>query len=165
MDADPVTKLMQKAGALLARRSYSRGELRARLARHGEAQQIESVLDRLEQLNLLNDAEYAYNSAVRWMRQEGWGPVKVRSLLLRRQVSSLIAEAAIDRVRLEIGETGALESYLDRRGRTRPLPGDRRGIHKLIMILQRRGFSSETISEVLRHRIPAAAWNNFETGE
>jgi len=165
MEADPAKKLMQKAGALMARRSYSRGELRARLAGHGEAQQIESVLDRLEQLNLLNDTEYAYNSAVRWMRQEGWGPGKVRSLLLHRQVSSLIAESAIDRVRLEIGETGALESYLDRRSRTRPLPGDRRGIHKLIMSLQRRGFPSETIWEVLRQRIPAAPWENFETGE
>ena len=165
MEADPVKKLMQKAGALMARRSYSRGEMRARLARHGEDRQIESVLDRLEQLNLLNDTEYAYNLAVRRMRQGGWGPDQVRALLLKRQVSSRTAEAALDRVRQEIGETGALESYLDRRSRARPLPGDPRGVHRLIMSLQRRGFARETIREILRQRIPATVWEDFETGD
>jgi SOS response regulatory protein OraA/RecX len=66
---------------------------------------------------------------------------------------------------MEIGETGALESYLDRRGRTRPLPVDRRGILRLIASLQRRGFLPETIWEVLRQRVPAAVWEDFETGE
>jgi regulatory protein len=165
MEADPAKKLMSKAGALMARRSYSRGELRDKLAKHGEAPQIETVLDRLEQLNLLNDAEYAYNSAVRWMRQEGWGTIKIRSTLLRRQVSGPIAEAATERVQLEFGEKRSLESYLDRRDRIRPMPGNRKGVHKLMLSLQRRGFNSETIWEVLRERIPASAWENFETGE
>ena len=165
MGADPAKQLMRKAGALMARRPYSRGELQAILARHGDAQQVVSVLHRLEQLNLLNDTEYAYNFAVRRMRQEGWGSDKVRALLLHRQVSGHIADAAIDRVRQEIGETGALESYLDRRSRARPLPGDPRGVHRLILSLQRRGFARETIREVLRHRIPATVWEDFETGE
>ena len=165
MGADPVKQLMRKAGALMARRPYSRGELQASLARYGDAQQVVSVLDRLEQLNLLNDTEYAYNLAVRRMRQGGWGPDQVRALLLKRQVSSHTAEAALDRVRQEIGETGALESYLDRYSRARPLPGDPRGVSKLVLSLRRRGFARETIREVLRRRIPAITWEDFETGE
>jgi regulatory protein len=165
MEPDRSKSIMHKAAALLARRSFSRGELRARLARFGDPDQIEPVLDRLEELNLLNDADYAYNFAVRWIRQEGWGPIKVLHMLKRRHVGSPLAEAAIDRVRLETSDTAALESFLDRRGRTHPLPGDRKGIHKLVMALRRRGYPEEVIREVLRQRIPAAAWQNFDTGE
>jgi len=165
MEPDSSKNLMRKAGSLLARRSYSRGELRDKLAPLGEAGQIESVLDRLEQLNLLNDADYAYNSAVRWIKQEGWGPFKVHHLLLRRQIPEAVAEAALNRVRQEISDTGALEAYLERRGRTRPAPVDRKGIIKLITALRRRGFLEDAIWRVLRQRIPGAAWQNFEAGE
>ena len=98
---------MQKAGSLLARRSYSRGELRSKLATLGEGQRIESVLDRLEELNLLNDGEYAYNSASRWIKQDGWGPLRVHDLLLRREVPASIAQTAIERVLHDISEASS----------------------------------------------------------
>lgn len=165
MEPDSAKKLMHKAGALLARRAYSRGQLRDKLAPLGETEQIESVLDRLEQLKLLNDAEYAYNSASRWIRQEGFGPAKVHHLLRRRQISGAVAEGAIERVRRETSDRDALADYLLRRSRTRPLPADRKAIRKLMMSLGRRGFSQEVIWEVLRRKIPASAWREFDTGE
>ncbi len=54
-----------------------------------------------------------------------------------------------------------LVEYLERRSRTRPLPADRKGIHKLILSLQRRGYSQEVIWDVLRQKIPAAAWQRI----
>ncbi|MBZ5495866.1 MAG: recombination regulator RecX [Acidobacteriia bacterium] len=156
---------MQKAGSLLARRSYSRGELCTKLASFGEPLAIETVLDRLEQLNLLNDVDYAYNLASRWTRQDGWGPIKVRHLLMRRKVPGPVIEAAIDRVHHEISDTGALEAYLDRRGRTHPLPEDCKGIHKLILSLRRRGFPQEAIWSALRQKVRASVWQELDTGE
>lgn len=165
MEPDSTKKIMHKAGSLLARRAYSRGQLRDKLAPLGEPEQIESVLDRLEQLKLLNDAEYAYNSASRWIRQEGFGPAKVYHFLRRRQVSGAAADAAIERVRRETNDTDALADYLMRRSRTRPLPADRKAIRTLMMSLARRGFSQEVIWEVLRQKIPASAWREFDRGE
>jgi len=165
IEADPLRGLMHRAGALLARRAYSRGQLRDKLARHADPSQIESALDRLEQLNLLNDAAYAYNSAVRWIKQEGWGSSKARHRLLLQQVPAHIAEAAMESVRQEIGDAKALADYLDRRERTHPLPADRKGIHKLIMSLRRRGFPEEAIWSVLRMRTPPASWQKFEPGD
>ena len=165
MEPDPSKKIMQKAGSLLARRAYSRGQLRDKLVPLGEPGHIEAILDRLEQLKLLNDAEFAYNSASHWVRQEGFGPTKVYHLLRRRQVSGTDADAAIERVRAETSDADALADYLARRGRTRPLPADRKAIHKLIMTLRRRGFSPEVIWEVLRQKIPASAWREFDTGD
>jgi regulatory protein len=165
MAPGPDKQLMQKAGSLLARRPYSRGELRDKLAAHGEPQPIEAVLDRLEQVNLLNDADYAYNSACRWIRHDGWGPAKVRHLLLRRKVPGPAVEEALDRVRRETSDTDALAAYLDRRGRTQPLPEDRKSIHRLILRLRRRGYGQEIIWSVLRQKIPAASWQDLDKGE
>ncbi len=165
MEPEPSKKIMQKAGSLLARRAYSRGQLRDKLAPLGESGHVESVLDRLEQLGLLNDAEFAYNLASRWIRQEGFGPAKVYHLLRRRQISAAAADAAVERVRREISDHDALADYLARRSRTRQLPADRRAIHKLILSLQRRGFSQEVIWEVLHDAIPVSAWKDFQTGE
>jgi regulatory protein len=158
-------RLMQKAAALLARRAHSRGELRVKLTKADETGPVESVLDRLEQLNLLNDADYAYNSASLWIKRDGWGPAKVRYRLRQRKIAETIAEAAIDRVLAETGEAGALESYLDRRCRVHPLPENRKGIQKLVGALARRGFPLDVIWSVLHQRIPGSAWNDFDTGD
>jgi len=63
MAAEPSKRLLHKAGRLLARRAYTRGELRTRLAKGGNEEDIAGVLDQLETINLLNDAETAYNFA------------------------------------------------------------------------------------------------------
>jgi len=164
-DPEVDKELMRKAVALLARRGFSRGDLGCRLARKANPEEIQAVLDRLEQLNLLNDADYAYNSAGRWIKQEGWGPVRVIHRLMQHKIPGPIAKAAIDRIRQEISDAGALASYLDRRCQTYRLPESRKGIHKLFQSLLRRGFPSEVIWNELRRRIPPSAWQDFETGE
>jgi len=165
MGEESSSKIIHRAGALLGRRPYSRGELREKLSALGDHQEIESVLDRLQELNLLNDLNYGYNLASYWMKHEGWGPVKVRFHLLRRQFSTAVAEAALERMRQEFSDADVLISYLDRRARNHPLPDDRRGIRKLAASLRQRGFPDEVIFGVLRQRIPTIAWKKFDTGE
>ncbi len=165
MEADSPKKLLGRAGNLLARRAYSRGEMRAKLAGLAEAGEVEATLDRLEDLNLLNDSEYAYNFASGRMRAQGWGPIRVRHSLLRRHITPQLIEAALDRVRVEVGDETILREYLSRHCRKAGLPKDRRGIQKLVGHLQRRGFCDASIYETLRRVIPGAAWESFETGE
>ena len=156
---------MQKAGALLARRSYSKGELRARIQKLGDGEQVEATLARLEELGLLNDAEYAYNFAFCRITEMAWGPAKVRSSLIRRHIAPLIAESAIDRVHQEISEELVLTRYVDKYSEKSGLPGNRRAIQKLVSHLRSRGFNEDRIWDTLRHKIPAAAWRKFDTGE
>jgi SOS response regulatory protein OraA/RecX len=165
MEAESGSKIMHRAGFLLARRPYSRGELREKLSALGDHQEIESVLDRLQELNLLNDANYGYNLASHWMKHEGWGPIKVRFHLLRRHISDAVADASLERIGQELSDADLLVAYLDRRARNHPLPDDRRGIRKLVASLRQRGFPEEAIYGVLRQRIPTVAWKKFETGE
>jgi regulatory protein len=159
--------LLKKAAALLARRAYTRGELRAKISRLSDASQTDCVLDRLEQLNLLNDADYAYNFALRRITQDGWGPAKVMQSLLRRHVGQAVVETALDRVRAESGSgcespiPGQIHKYCEKMG----VPADAKQLRKLIAHLRRHGFEDDNILSALRQTIPAALLQRFETGE
>lgn len=154
--------LLRKAGVLLARRAYTRGELRQKLSKLSQAEDVERVLCRLEDLHLLNDSEYAYNFASNRLRQQGWGPIKVFHALIRRHVSADVAKSALKRVREEAGERVWLEAYLEKYWRTKHLPRHRKDLRRLVAHLRQRGFHEESILEVLRRKVPAEAWNSFD---
>ena len=165
MDGDIHKMLMKKAGAFLARRPHSRADLKERLAAFGDQDQVESVLQLLERLNLLNDAEYAYNFAFCRMKQDAWGGLRIRQSLILRHVAPDLIETALSRVLAEIGERGSLEEYLKRQNQKRGLPTDRKGIQRLVLHLRRRGFNDELIYSALRRVIQPADWQRFETGD
>jgi len=165
MDADLHKMILQKAGSLLARRPYSRGELRNKLRILAVESQIESALDRLEQLNLLNDADYAYNFALCRTRQEGWGPAKIFETLLRRQVDPAIIESALERVRNELGDESIMVEYIRKRCAKRGMPADIRGVRNLVLHLRRRGFDEDRIFSALKQVIPSTLLERFDTGE
>jgi regulatory protein len=165
MDAITNKLLMQKAAALLARRSYSRGELKNRLAKIAGEFPLEPILNRLEQLKLLNDADYAYNFAFCRIKQQGWGPDKVQRALLSRHVDRLTVENALERVQNELGNKYALADYVQEYCRRRGLPADLKSLRKLVLHLGQRGFEQEIILDVVRPMISAALWQRFETGE
>ncbi len=165
MDTDLQKMILKKAGSLLARRSYSRGELRNKLCAFAEKYQVESALDRLEQLNLLNDADYAYNFALCRARQEGWGPAKILESLLRRQVGQTIIKSALERIRNELGDESVLLEYIQKRCGKHGMPADIRDVRRLVLHLRRRGFGEEMIFGALKRVIPSALLERFDTGE
>jgi len=157
--------LIKKAGALLAKRAYSRIELQERLVGTAGDYSVEPVLDRLEQLNLLNDAEYAYNFALCRMKQEGWGPAKIRNALLRRHVQQRTIEAALQMVENELGSDIAIEQDIREYSRKKGVPADIKSLRRLFAHLTQKGFDEDSILGVLRRVIPAKLWHRFETGE
>jgi regulatory protein len=165
MDAEFHKLLLKKAGALLARRAYSRGELCEKLVRIAGGIPVEDVLDRLEQLNLLNDADYAYNFALYRVRQEGWPPARVQQCLVRRQVEQSVIDSALERVRHELGADAPLARCLHKYCRNRGTPEDPKSVRKLVLYLRRRGFDEDSIISGLKQIIPEAKWQHFETGE
>jgi SOS response regulatory protein OraA/RecX len=150
--------LMKRAAAFIARRAHSRGELRRKLAaaqKTGEddnAAKIEAVLDRLEHLNLLNDAEYAYNFAFYRIKDSGWGEGKVREALLARDVAKAAADRALERVREEItpgGMEDALVEYVEGYCRKHGAPSTPKDAQKLARRLAGRGFDEDRIAGLL----------------
>lgn len=164
-EPDPIKKLMTRAGSLLSRRSYSCGEIRRKLLTSADAARVDQVVERLLELNLLNDADYAYNFAFARMNRDGWGSLKVLHALLRRQVPESLAEAAIERVQSAGDKEAFVVRYLDQYFSRREPPRDRKSLRRLITHLRRRGYRDDDIYSALRGRVPAAVWARFDTGD
>jgi SOS response regulatory protein OraA/RecX len=166
MNTDNSKILLKKAGFLLAHRPYGREELKGKLAGLAEEAQIEAVLNHLQKVNLLNDADYAYNFALHRIRQQGWSPAKVQHALARRQVEKPAIEMALDRVQGEAGgQSAIIAEYIHTRCSKSGLPTTRESVRKLFSHLRQRGFDEDQILDALRGLIPAAALQPFETGE
>lgn len=103
----------------------------------------EAVADRLTELGLLNDGEYAGN-VVRHYAAKGFGPRKIRDELYRRGVPREFWDDAL-------GETETEESALDAlvRKKLRGAEPTRENLKKASDYLARRGFGWEDISEAL----------------
>jgi SOS response regulatory protein OraA/RecX len=157
--------LLKKAGSLLARRAHSRGELRSKLMRSADESAVSSVLDRLEQLNLLNDADYAYNFALYRMQHESWGPVKVHDTLLRRNVAPEVIGEALNRVRAVMGGEPDLLGYIRRFCGKHWPPGDARQLQRIVVHLRRRGFTEDSIVGALRRVISGELLQRIGIGE
>ena len=168
--AETRARLMEKAVSLLALRPLSRRELLDRLCapprpkkgkypydkpdgapgrpvpqsgRETLLAQAEGVADRLTELGLLNDAEYA-RTVARHYAGKGYGPRKLRDELYRRGVPREHWEDALSEA-----ETDELQIDRLARQKLREAEPTRENLKKVSDYLARRGYGWEEISSAL----------------
>ncbi len=143
--------LMSRAVGLLARREHSRVELARKLNRHlgpdETAADIDRVLDRLQEQDLLSDQRFAA-SLVR-QRSTRYGDLRLTRDLRERGVPEADAEAAMTVVHGTEAHR-ALETWA-RRFDALPTTREERG--RQGRFLQARGFSMDTIVQVLSGKV------------
>jgi regulatory protein len=137
--------LRERALRHLARRDYSRAELSRKLAAHGEAEEIEAVIERMGELGLQSDTRYA-EAFVRG-KAGRFGASRLRSELARRGIDRDLIDEAL------AGE--CVESESDRaravlRGRFIAPPADAREWARQARFLQTRGFAPDLIRKLLK---------------
>jgi regulatory protein len=161
VDLDPVTAdalrscsrtlaARQKAVELLARRAHSVQELRLKLLQRSfEPGPVETALSWLGERGYLDDAAFARAWVQRRAERHPEGPLALTAGLRRRGISRDTAEDAVAELCGGQGERAlaeaALAGLLRRRG---PDTGD----NAIRKALQRRGFRSSLIVELLRER-------------
>ena len=79
-------KAREKAFSLLSYKSFTRKQLGERLARDFSEDCVEDVLDRLEELGLINDADYALRCARDLFSIKHYAPTRVRQELAARGI-------------------------------------------------------------------------------
>jgi regulatory protein len=144
----PSRTLQARAVGYLARRDYSRAELRAKLlsanAERLEAEEVDAVLDALAARGYLSDTRFA-SAVVRQKR----GTLAKRALaatLKAKGVGDDEASAAISAAGID--DADALAALWRRRfGR---IPADEREKARQVRFLQRRGFELSAILKLLR---------------
>ena len=172
------SKLMERAMGLLAQRPMSRKELLDKLSapprqkrekypydkldegsdlellqrqREVLRERAEGVADRLAELGLLDDGEYA-RTVVRHYAAKGYGPRKIRDELYRRGVPRELWEEALE-------EREPDESQLEKLARQKLWGAEptRENLKRVSDYLARRGYGWEEISSAL-DRIREEEW-------
>lgn len=137
--------LKEKTIGMLARKPMSRRETEQKLQGWDAGEEeTASICDRMEELGLLNDAEYAC-CLVRHYSAKGYGQRRLKDELYRRGIPREFWEDALE----QAGDNGvAIEAFLEKKlaGKT----PDRRELKKVTDALVRRGFSWSEIDEAVR---------------
>lgn len=136
----------------LARRAYSVYEMRSYLERRAEDKEVvKGVLDRLKQLDYLDDARYARQFVRLHTELRKQGPFRIARDLRARGVPDRHIEAALAERSAESNEGGLVRERLERRIKLLRGPLDERRVASLYRSLLRAGFSADTI----RHELSA----------
>lgn len=163
-EADPSVEALERAKEaglrLLAVRARSRAELAQRLSAKGfDPDVIERSLDRLAEVGLIDDAEFARQ----WVRQRhsfsGKGRQALAQELRRKGVASETAAAALADVTADDEYERATE-LVRRKLRTMPAGLDReKAIRRLVGMLARRGYGHSVAYSVVK-----AEWEASRSG-
>jgi regulatory protein len=144
------TDLYTAAVNSLARRAYSVYEMRTYLERRAEDKDVvRSILDRLKQLNYLDDARYARQFVRLHTELRKQGPFRIARDLRARGVPDRHIEAALAERSPESSETALVRARLERRIKSLRGPLDERRVASLYRSLLRAGFSADTIRREL----------------
>jgi len=141
----PELTLRVRAMNYLARREFSRAELRGKLLPHvQEGEDIEAVLDGLENRNWLSDARAA--ELVVDQRRPRFGTQRIVHELRQKGIAEhLVADAMTQLKETEIEAARAV--WQSKFGN---FPKDRKEKAKQVRFLQSRGFSIDVIFKVLK---------------
>jgi regulatory protein len=136
-------KALTSAYRLLARRSYSQEELKARLLQKGFAPAaITHALDTLARRGYLNDEEAALQWASSLIRNRCWGRDKIRAYLFRKGIAPEIIDRVQRNVWQENDEAALARTVLKKRfARAAVEPS----LAKKARFLKARGFSAGVI--------------------
>lgn len=140
-----------KALELVARRPHFRRELEHKLSRRGfSGDEIESALEQLARLELIDDLAHARDLAAGPMARKDFGPRRVRVELMRRGVEEEVAEAVVSEGFSDPGEElrRAREAARRRGGATAMDSA------KLARHLDRKGYSKSVILRILEETDP-----------
>lgn len=136
---------------LLGRRDHSRKELKTKAIQKGfDPQKVNLILNDLEQKGYINNSEFARKFVADKISIQMWGPVKIRSELIRKGID----RQTIDQILLNQTENLELNKIcvdlIVKRKRHFSREGDSyKRRQKIASYLQRRGFSFDTINRVL----------------
>jgi len=144
------TDLYTAAINALARRAYSIYEMRTYLERRAEDKDaVKGVLDRLKQLDYLDDARYARQFVRLRTELRKQGSFRIARDLRARGVPDRHIEAALAERSPESSEGALVRARLQRRIKLLRGPLDERRVASLYRSLLRAGFSADTIRREL----------------
>ena len=149
---------MERAGKLLATRARSERELSERLAGAGfDDATVEATMDRLRELRLVDDEDFARRWVEERSGRKGLGPARLRSELALKGVDPSTIDAALTpAVDDEEARAKAFAATLVRRVARKPLQAQ---ASSLWQMLRRKGYSAEACEVAVKAVLPPEGWD------
>jgi len=137
---------------ILARCSRSSKELKERLIQKGfDSQVIERVLVFLNDRGYLNDLDYAQRLAMRLLENKKVGFARIEAILKERGIPPEFIAAVLSQLKENYSEIKTAFQIMERRfSNFEPQRATIKERNRVIRFLQQRGFSWETIAQVLK---------------
>ncbi len=130
-------------------RDHSEKEIRAKLLRKHDADYVDEAVEKLIELDLVNDERYAENYARELFERKKFGKMRIKSELRAKGISADIANAAVDEL-FEEEEPDNVQRIVDIIGkRYYNRMNDEVGRKKVFSALQRMGYSFSDIREAM----------------
>jgi regulatory protein len=147
---DALARAKSTAMNYLGSKARSTHEVRQKLSQKGfGAETAERVVDRLEELGYLDDADYARRYAESRFAAKGYGPQRIRQELRRRGVSDQHTQAALEELLETADPLEAAREQAEKRWQRLASETDpRKRRKKLGDFLVRRGFGFDVIRQV-----------------
>lgn len=160
------TDLYSAAINSLARRAYSVYEMRMYLERRAEDKDaVKGVLDRLKQLDYLDDARYARQFVRTRAELRKQGAFRIARDLRARGIPDRHIEAALAERSTESDEGAVVRTRIERSIKLQRGPLDERRLASMYRSLLRAGFAADTIRRELKAVTKTSVENLPETSE
>ncbi len=151
VSADDEARAMDSALRYLAVRNRSAGEIRRKLGEKGyEEQTTEKVIHRLQELELVNDSQFATTWISHSLSRRPVGRRRLTSELLQKGVDRTVVAEALPPFLEGASEVRLAVTLIRSKVKSREVLSDLKERRKVAALLQRRGFDYGTIEEAFR---------------
>jgi regulatory protein len=141
---------LQRALRFLGYRARSEAELRDYLMRKAYSKATaERVLEKLRALHYINDAAFARNWAIARATGRGYGPKRIYQELRKKGVSDGLIREVVRETFDQAEEREKAKSVLEKQFKNKQL-SDPKMLRRAAGFLERRGYSSQVIFDLLR---------------
>lgn len=146
-----LTKIRAAALALLTRRAYTAKELKTRLQKKGfPPEEIGGVISEFREKRYLDDYAYALVLAQDGLKRKGWARRRADLALKEKGVGPAEREQVLNLVYSPTDEVKLARDLMRKKWRRGLPPDPLKARRQAAGYLARRGFSAETIAQVLR---------------
>jgi len=144
---------LRRAYKFLSYRPRSEAEVRTKLGRLGfPRKSVDTTLEKLRSLSLLNDEAFARDWARGRAEGRSYGPLRIERELRQKGIAELLIRQVVQETFGQEEGKERARGLVAKRFRGKDL-GDRKILHRAMSFLQRRGYRSSVIAEVLKQPV------------
>jgi len=152
-------RIYNSALKLLSLRAHGTEELRRKLLRKGEAQEVEEVIAELLKKRYLDDLEFAVLRARSSCINKRWGRLRISLDLKNLGVDDRIIEISLEKVLAELPEEESLRKVISIYQKLLGKPATIKDVKKLFDHCIRLGYTPELVRSQLDSLFASVSWD------